>query len=69
MGAPVESAMPRATILIAILAALVCGRPVASLTMPQIPTFRVDPAWPKPLPKHWIVGAVVGVAVDRRDHV
>ena len=25
--------------------------------------------WPKPLPNHWILGAVAGVAVDRRDHV
>jgi len=35
----------------------------------DVPTFRVDPAWPKPLPNHWIVGAVVGVAIDARDHV
>ena len=35
----------------------------------RVPTFRVDPDWPKPLPYHWIVGAVAGVAVDRRDHV
>src|SRR3954462_15382426 len=33
------------------------------------PVFRVDPSWPKPLPNHWIIGAVVGVAVDARDHV
>ena len=33
------------------------------------PTFRVDPAWPKPLPNRWIIGAVAGVAVDKRDHV
>ncbi|HQZ40597.1 MAG TPA: hypothetical protein PLH72_16315 [Vicinamibacterales bacterium] len=33
------------------------------------PSFRVDPAWPKPLPNRWLVGAVVGVAVDKRDHV
>lgn len=38
--------------------------------MPEkAPVFRVDAAWPKPLPNHWIVGAVVGVAVDGRDHV
>jgi DNA-binding beta-propeller fold protein YncE len=35
----------------------------------RVPTFRVDPFWPKPLPNHWLVGAVVGVAVDSRDHV
>src|SRR5205807_10266128 len=35
----------------------------------RVPEFRVDPAWPKPLPNHWIVGAVVGVATDSHDHV
>jgi DNA-binding beta-propeller fold protein YncE len=34
-----------------------------------IPSYAVDPFWPRPLPNNWIVGAVVGVAVDRRDHV
>jgi DNA-binding beta-propeller fold protein YncE len=34
-----------------------------------VPAYRVDPAWPKPLPNRWIVGAVVGVAVDARDHI
>ncbi len=34
-----------------------------------VPTFQVDPAWPKPLPNRWIIGAVAGVAVDARDHV
>jgi DNA-binding beta-propeller fold protein YncE len=34
-----------------------------------VPRFEVDPAWPKPLPNNWIVGAVAGVAVDARDHV
>ncbi|MSO53398.1 MAG: hypothetical protein EXQ51_13490, partial [Acidobacteria bacterium] len=40
----------------------------AQLAMP-VPTFEVDPAWPKPLPDRWLVGAVVGVHVDSRDHV
>ena len=35
----------------------------------QVPTFQVDPAWPKPLPNQWLVGAVAGVAVDKQDHV
>src|SRR5690242_10973886 len=42
------------------------SKPAAS-TAP--PTYKVDPAWPKQLPNHWLVGAVVGVAVDRRDHI
>ncbi len=35
----------------------------------QAPTFEVDPLWPKPLPNHWILGSVTGVAVDARDHI
>jgi len=34
-----------------------------------VPSYVVDPAWPRPLPNHWIVGAVAGVAVDKHDHV
>ena len=58
---------------------LVFGGRSASLAIPlaqrqapiprQVPTFRVDPFWPKPLPNRWILGAVAGVAVDGRDHV
>src|SRR5689334_13273126 len=35
----------------------------------EAPRFEVDPMWPKPLPNHWIVGSVIGVGVDSRDHV
>jgi len=34
-----------------------------------VPQFAVDPLWPKPLPNHWILGAVAGMAVDEKDHV
>jgi len=30
---------------------------------------HVDPLWPRPLPNHWILGSVSGLAVDKRDHV
>ncbi len=33
------------------------------------PSFVVDPAWPKPLPNHWILGDIGGIAVDRHDHI
>lgn len=33
------------------------------------PSFQVDPYWPKPLPNDWLVGNVVGVAVDSHDNV
>ena len=35
----------------------------------SIPSFRVDPFWPKPLPNKWLIGQVAGVAVDSRDHI
>jgi DNA-binding beta-propeller fold protein YncE len=35
----------------------------------EVPLFAVDPLWPKPLPEPWILGSVVGVSVDARDHV
>lgn len=35
----------------------------------QAPRFEVDPMWPKPLPNHWILGSVIGVGIDSRDHV
>jgi len=33
------------------------------------PIFAVDSTWPRELPNRWILGAVVGVDVDARDHV
>ncbi|MEO6897746.1 MAG: hypothetical protein ABI218_14000 [Caldimonas sp.] len=33
------------------------------------PRYRVDPAWPGPLPNGWILGQVSGVATDADDHV
>lgn len=35
----------------------------------QAPRFEVDPVWPRPLPNHWILGSVIGVGIDSRDHV
>lgn len=33
------------------------------------PQFVLDPAWPKPLPHHWMMGDVGGIAIDRHDHI
>lgn len=35
----------------------------------QVPTFEVDPFWPKPLPNGWLIGSTIGVSVDAQDHV
>ena len=33
------------------------------------PSFEVDPFWPKPMRNGWILGNVIGIAIDERDHV
>src|SRR5580658_10345654 len=35
----------------------------------QAPRFEVEPMWPKPLPNHWVMGNVIGVSVDGKDHI
>lgn len=55
-----------ATIAAAMLAACVApdGRSEAA-----VPRFRVDTAWPLPLPNGWILGQVSGIATDAQDHI
>lgn len=60
---------------VAILVALAVGssvlqkRAVVEAAAVQAPRFEVDPMWPKPLPNHWVIGAVIGVAADAKDHI
>jgi len=65
--------MNRRTLLVVLLGLLTArhaaAQPAAKPQAAQAPRFTVDPLWPKPLPNHWILGSVVGVAVDKRDHV
>ena len=35
----------------------------------DVPSFKVDPFWPKPLPNNWIIGNIGGMAVDGSDNV
>jgi hypothetical protein len=64
--------------LTAALSAVVCGCASSSASPARSsgPTggeasspFSVDPMWPKPLPRDWIMGQVAGIAVDDQDHV
>jgi DNA-binding beta-propeller fold protein YncE len=55
---------------LSILVALLAG--VAALSAQadrRVPTYQVDPAWPKPLPNRWLVGAIAGINVDARGHI
>jgi DNA-binding beta-propeller fold protein YncE len=40
----------------------------AAHAQPRVPSFQVDPTWPK-MPKQWILGQVSGLDVDAQDHV
>ena len=62
--------------LLALLVTLALGQNVLQRTAEaqakgavQAPRFEVDPMWPQPLPNHWIYGNVIGVGVDKNDHV
>jgi DNA-binding beta-propeller fold protein YncE len=67
---PFSEILARAVIVLLLLAAPVPTKSAgARAPSPKPPSYKVDPFWPKPLPNHWIVGAVAGVAVDSRDHV
>src|SRR5262245_64348631 len=48
---------------------LLIGTTLVAQNAKQVPSFKVDPLWPKPLPNRWLVGAVAGVALDSKDHV
>jgi DNA-binding beta-propeller fold protein YncE len=50
-----------------IAAAVALAASILSAQAP--PSFQVDPLWPKPLPNHWLLGSVTGVAVDAQDHI
>jgi hypothetical protein len=47
----------------------VAGLSLVGVAHADGPTFKVDAAWPKPLPNNWILGQVAGVAVDAKDHI
>ena len=34
-----------------------------------VPTFTVDPTWPREMPNLWVMGAITSVFVDAQDHV
>jgi hypothetical protein len=58
------------TSILKTLACMMAGAALIGAVPPEnAPVYDVDPAWPKPLPNQWLLGAVAGVAVDANDHV
>src|SRR5580700_5608536 len=35
----------------------------------DVPVYKVDPFWPKPLPHHWLMQGVPVMVVDKDDHI
>ena len=65
-------AVAAVALIIALLAgpnSLVRSAAAQGKTPSKAPQFEVDPLWPKPLPNHWVLGSVTGVAVDAQDHI
>jgi len=59
-------------VVLGVLAVVETGlqkRAVVEAAAVQAPRFEVDPMWPKPLPNHWVIGSVIGVAADANDHI
>jgi hypothetical protein len=40
-----------------------------SAQAPEVPRYKFDPDWPKPLPNKWKMQGVTGLAVDRNDNI
>ena len=68
--------------IVAVVVALGCGQQAlekaagqqqaaaqASPAPENAAAFQVDASWPKELPNKWLMGQVIGVAVDSRDHI
>src|SRR5213593_985286 len=51
------------------IAAMALFTVLAVAATAQSPSYRVVPLWPLPLPNHWVLGSITGVAVDAQDHV
>src|ERR1700683_1048963 len=47
--------------------AALCFAPAARAQ--NVPQYKVDASWPKPLPNNWTIGGIGGLAVDKDDHI
>ena len=59
-----------AAVIIALgLSAHALDQAAKTADMVNAPRFEVDPMWPKPLPNNWLLGTVIGIGIDSRDHI
>ena len=56
--------------MLGVVAATMIGALSAStIARAEGPAFKVEPAWPKPLPNNWLLGAVGGLTIDDKDQI
>jgi hypothetical protein len=55
--------------LLLLLTLVVSTVAATTLRADDVPQFKVDPFWPKPLPENWILGQVAGIAVAPDDKI
>src|SRR5258708_37039384 len=46
----------------------VAGKAALAAATEEVPQFKFDPSYPKPLPNHWILGAIGALWIDSTDH-
>jgi len=63
------SHLRNAFVVAVVAAAAIVGSNLGAQTKPAAPVYQAELMWPKPLPNHWLVGSITGVAVDAQDHI
>src|SRR5437868_1482699 len=58
-----------ACVAVAVRAQYAANDPWAVTNLPDMPKYKWDPTWPKPLPNKWKLGGITGLAVDKDDNV
>jgi sugar lactone lactonase YvrE len=56
-------------VALGMLAQNAANDPWAVTNTADMPKYKWDPAWPKPLPNKWKMGGITGLAVDKDDNV
>lgn len=65
---PSPTSLARIVSIVYLVTLAGCGQQTGARLEPD-GAFEADPFWPKPLPNHWLLGEVAGVAVDKNDHI
>src|SRR5260370_36190017 len=76
--ASVDRLLKQWTRNLAVVTAACCALSLAAGAKPKdanknsakdVPVYKVDPFWPKPLPNHWLMQGLPVMVVDKDDHI